>query len=276
VRSTETAGAGGAGGTPGTGAGTAAAGPSQAILRTATAPTVSGLDFDADAVGDAADACPGVPGGPADADGDGCPEAPESSIAGGPAENGFATSRDASFALGSSESGSTFTCSLDGRAGAPCPSPTRLTALSSTTHVLDVWAHDAAGDSDATPATRTWTVPLDDKTLKHSAGWTQAQGSGYYLNTYSTTKRRGATLSTRATNVRRVALVASTGPGFGTVTVMLGSSKLRTVKLASSRPHKRQVLPIATLSAARSGTLKVVVNSSAKTVRIEGLGVATR
>jgi hypothetical protein len=69
---TLTAGGGGIGGLLPGGA-RSATGPSAARLRTATAPNTSSADFDADAVGDAADLCPDVPRG-TDTDGDGCPD----------------------------------------------------------------------------------------------------------------------------------------------------------------------------------------------------------
>ncbi len=73
-----------------------------------------------------------------------------------------------------------------------------------------------------------------------------------------------------------VALVATKGPGHGTVKVLLGPTVLKTVSLAATRLSKRQVIAVATFPSARSGTLKVLVATSGKPVRIEGLGVATR
>ena len=276
VESVEQAAAGGLGGVPGGGAVAAAAGQSADWLRTATAPAVSVFDFDRDGVDDAVDECPSVPGGPADRDGDGCPEPPQTSISGGPGENGFATSADASFVLGSDEPGSAFTCSLDGATGGPCTSPRRLTGLAARTHTLSVWAQDRAGDADPTAATTTWTVPRDDLALKRSSGWKRVRSAGYYLKTYSSATRRGAALTTKVSGARRLALVASVGPGFGKVTVLLGAKKLRTVDLSARRLRKRQVLPVKTFPSAVTGKLRVVVATSGKPVRIEGLGVATR
>lgn len=272
----EEAAAGGLGGLPGGGAVAAAAGPSADVLRTATAPAGSLFDSDRDGVDDASDACASVPGGAADRDSDGCPEPPQTTLTGGPAENAFATSADASFVLGSDEADSSFTCSLDGAAGTACTSPRALTRLAATTHTLSVWARDRAGDADPTAATRTWTVPRDDRALTRSTGWKQVRSSGYYLNTYSTATRKGASLTTKVAGARRLALVASLGPGFGKVTVFLGAKKLRTVNLSASRLRTRQVLPVATFPTAAGGKLRVVVATSGKPVRIEGLGVATR
>ena len=81
--------------------------------------------------------------------------APDTSISGGP--TGTTTDPNASFDLVSTESGSTFRCEFDGVNVSPCTSPLSGNA-SEGPHTLTVWATDPAGNEDATPATRTWTV----------------------------------------------------------------------------------------------------------------------
>ena len=82
--------------------------------------------------------------------------APETTIDSGP--SGTVDSASASFTFSSTESGSTFECSLDGDAFASCSSPNSYVNLSDGSHTLQVRATDAAGNTDATPAERTWTV----------------------------------------------------------------------------------------------------------------------
>ena len=67
------------------------------------------------------------------------------------------TATSASFAFTSTETGS-FACSLDGAPFAACSSPKAYSALAYGTHTFAVRAADYAGNTDATPATRTWTV----------------------------------------------------------------------------------------------------------------------
>lgn len=275
--SIEQSGTGGAGGLPGNGVGArAATGQSTLVLRTASAPPTAATDFDGDAINDSADACASIPGGAADVDGNGCPEPPQTSITSGPANNSFALSTGAAFGLASNENSSTFTCSLDGGAGTSCTSPREFSNLVAKTHTLSVWAHDGAGDADPTAATRTWTVPRDNTALGHSAGWSKKTGAGYYRNSYSTSTKKGAALSTSVSGARRIALVATRGPGHGKVKVFLGSTLLRTVDLAAGTLRKKQLIPITTFASPRNGTLRIVVATSGKAVRVEGLGIATR
>jgi Bacterial Ig-like domain len=83
---------------------------------------------------------------------------PDTAIASGP--SGPTASRDASFTFASTESGSSFECSLDGGPLSPCNSPHTLLDLSEGGHTLAVEARDSSGNLDPTPATRTWTVDV--------------------------------------------------------------------------------------------------------------------
>ena len=93
--------------------------------------------------------------------------APETTIDLGP--SGTITVADATFAFSSSEAGATFECSLDGAAYSACNSPQSYTSLSNGSHTFEVKAKDGAGNVDATPASRTFSVevpppPPDDTT----------------------------------------------------------------------------------------------------------------
>jgi acid phosphatase type 7 len=81
---------------------------------------------------------------------------PETTISSGPI--GSVGSRDASFAFSSSEAGSTFQCRADGAAWAACTSPKPYSSLADGPHRFEVRATDSAGNVDATPAVRDWTV----------------------------------------------------------------------------------------------------------------------
>jgi hypothetical protein len=82
--------------------------------------------------------------------------APDTTITAGP--SGTVTSTDPSFAFSSTESGSSFECSLDGGAYGSCTTPKSYTGLATGQHTFTVRATDAAGNTDQSPATRSWTI----------------------------------------------------------------------------------------------------------------------
>ena len=83
---------------------------------------------------------------------------PETSVLSGP--SGTVRAGSASFAFSSSEAGSTFQCRLDGGAWEACSSPKAYFALVNGSHTFDVRATDAAGNTDASPASQAWTVDV--------------------------------------------------------------------------------------------------------------------
>jgi hypothetical protein len=260
--------AGTGGGNPVTGV-RAPSGESHPILRAGGAPETSTDDFDADGVDDPADACPADAGGV-----DGCP-GPETTVDSGPKDGGYLLAQSTSLGLGSNAAGSTYACSLDGGNADTCTSPHTLSRLSARTHVFRAWATDGFGNADPSAATLTFTVPVNNTALTASKGWTKKTGNGYFRDTYSTSTKKGAALSTKVTGARRIALVATKARGQGKVNIMLGRTVVKQVNLSSTTTKKKQVFEHE-FARAKSGTVKLVVATSGKPVKIEGLGVATR
>jgi hypothetical protein len=81
---------------------------------------------------------------------------PDTTITGGPASR--TTKRTAAIRFVSSEPGSSFACAVDGAAFKPCSAPLGLSKLKLGEHTIAVRATDASGNTDPTPATRTWTI----------------------------------------------------------------------------------------------------------------------
>lgn len=92
---------------------------------------------------------------------------PETTIASGPEDPTNQTS--ASFSFGSSQAGSSFECSLDGAGFAACSSPESYVGLAEGAHTFRVQATDPAGNTDATPATSSWSVDLTSPETSISA-----------------------------------------------------------------------------------------------------------
>jgi hypothetical protein len=85
---------------------------------------------------------------------------PETTITSGAADGELLTVNSATFGFSSSEAGSTFECSLDGGTFSSCSSPKGYTDLLNGSHTFEVRATDAAGNTDPTPASTTFSVEV--------------------------------------------------------------------------------------------------------------------
>jgi hypothetical protein len=94
--------------------------------------------------------------------------APETTISSGP--SGTTSDSTPAFGFSASESGSTFGCKVDSGSWTSCTSPRTLNALADGSHTFSVRAKDAAGNTDASPATRTFTVDTQAPTTTLSSG----------------------------------------------------------------------------------------------------------
>ncbi len=81
---------------------------------------------------------------------------PSTAITGGP--SGVTGDSTPTFSFSSTEPGSSFQCKVDGAAFGPCSSPKTTSPLGDGAHAFAVRAIDAAGNVDASPATRAFTV----------------------------------------------------------------------------------------------------------------------
>ena len=81
---------------------------------------------------------------------------PNSTITSAPSNPSSSTS--ASFSFSSTDSNSTFQCQMDNGGYQSCTSPKTYTNLSVGSHTFYVKATDAAGNTDPTPASYTWTI----------------------------------------------------------------------------------------------------------------------
>jgi hypothetical protein len=84
---------------------------------------------------------------------------PDTTITGGP--SGTTTAITASLTFTATEAGASFECKLDSASWSGCASPKALSGLAVGLHTFSVRSEDAAGNVDATPASRSWTVEAE-------------------------------------------------------------------------------------------------------------------
>lgn len=142
------------------------------------------------------------------------------------------------------------------------------------TYCSTVRASDRAGNlSTVTPA-RCTAIPLDDRDLADSSGWTRSSPSGWFRGTALTSTRLGATLAVTGVTLKRVAVVAKKCPTCGIVGVYVSGQLVGKVDLRASTTS-RQVVALPAFSL-RTGTVKLKVLTSGKPVKIDALGVSRR
>jgi len=118
-------------------------------------------------------------------------------------------------------------------------------------------------------------VPLNNTVLnKHSRHWKQRRGYGYYRDTYSVTKARGATISQGVTGARQLVVVVTRCPKCGTLDVTMGKRKLATIKLEAAKKRTNRLVKVKTWRKPQTGRVTLQVTSKGKTVKVEGLGFA--
>ncbi|MDQ1618771.1 MAG: hypothetical protein QOE19_1340 [Actinomycetota bacterium] len=142
-----------------------------------------------------------------------------------------------------------------------------------TNYCFSVRAHNRAGAATGWTPARCLSRALDDRSLTASKGWTRAKKSGFYDRTYTTTARKGATLTLRSARIARLALVATTCASCGTVRVAVKGKYVGTVSLYSPTTKRQQILSLPRFSR-RVGNVELrVTSANGKRVQIDGLAL---
>jgi hypothetical protein len=153
--------------------------------------------------------------------------APQTTIASGP--SGATTATEASFGFSSSESGSTFQCRLDSGSWATCTSPKSYSGLATGPHSFEVRATDAANNTDATPAVRSWTVSNPAPTEEGGGGGSGSEGAAC-----TQTLSAGANVSTAINNAAGGAVIClPTGSYSGVNVTKANKASMVTVRAAA-------------------------------------------
>ncbi len=150
-----------------------------------------------------------------------------------------------------------------------------LTVTAGATYCVSVRARDTAGRLSAWTTATCTATPLDDRALARSAGWTARTGTGYYKGTFLKAWEFRASLSRGGLQAKGISIVATTCKTCGVVKVYWNGKVVATVSLYSAATVKRKVIPVATFSAVRTGTVTIRSWSDDKSVIIDGL-VASR
>lgn len=137
-------------------------------------------------------------------------------------------------------------------------------------------ARNEAGAVSAWSEEKCTTVPFDDRQLTARGDWVRVSREGFLRGTASRTTDQWASLSTAPGYVREVGVIASTGPNGGRVAVLVGSHRIGTISLYSATAKDRTVLMLPRLAKGRYGSVRLVVLTSGRTVRIDGLATSAR
>jgi hypothetical protein len=165
---------------------------------------------------------------------------PETTVDSGP--SGTVNDTSASFAFSSTEPDSTFECRIDAGAFQGCTSPKSYSNLSNGSHTFEVRATDRAGNTDATPASRTWTV---DATVDTTAPAVQPPARSFVQNSRLDTSTIPVQLTWSATDSGGVAAYqlqqSTNGGAYQNVSLPSATATIITRSLTPGNTYQFQV-----------------------------------
>jgi uncharacterized protein YjbI with pentapeptide repeats len=145
-------------------------------------------------------------------------------------------------------------------------------------YCFSVRSRDKLGNVSAWTPSRCTTTPRDDRSLAVKSGsWTRSKATGYLNGTYSQASRRGSTLvSSSELTVRQVGVTARRCPTCGAVALYVDGVRQGVISLYSPTVVKRAVVMLPRLTTQWRGRIKIVVVTSGKSVRLDGVVVSSR
>lgn len=149
---------------------------------------------------------------------------------------------------------------------------TKFTGVEGATYCFKMTATDG-GTTSAFSNEKCTTIPLDDRSLKAGTGWGKKTGTGYFLNTYAVTQKKGKSLSLNGVQGQEISLVVEKCSGCGKVKVFFNGAVLKEISLNNSKTKKKVIVPIATFGSTQTGDLKITTTSAGKRVAIDGVVV---
>ena len=115
--------------------------------------------------------------------------------------------------------------------------------------------------------------PLDDRDLGGKRRWNQRNGRRFYRDTLAQTSGSGRRLIARDVRVREIRLIVQRCRGCGKVAVFFNDRRLDTVDLSARRTINQKVIRIDRFGRERRGDVTIVVRSSGRKVKIDGLAL---
>lgn len=151
-----------------------------------------------------------------------------------------------------------------------------LNGTPGTTYCFSARSTDGAGNASPYGAEGCTAVPVDNPTFKHRGKWAKRTGAGYYLNTFSRTKQRGARLTLPGVQAKVLSIIVSKCGQCGIINVFFKGKRVKRINLRSQAllRQKLRFVTLKTLGSVQTGTVRVTVVSKRKLVIIEGLGVS--
>jgi CSLREA domain-containing protein len=151
-----------------------------------------------------------------------------------------------------------------------------FTGMPGTTYCFSARAIDGAGNASPYGAEGCTAVPVDNPTFTHRGRWTQRNGPGYYLETFSRTKKRGAKLTLPGVQAKVLSIIVTKCGQCGTINVFFKGRRIKRINLRSQAlaRQKLRFVNLKTFASTQTGTIKVAVVSRGKLVIIEGLAVS--
>jgi hypothetical protein len=150
-----------------------------------------------------------------------------------------------------------------------------FTGTPGSTYCFSARAIDGAGNASPYGAEGCTAIPVDNPTFKHRGRWAKKTGDGYYLNTFSRTKREGARL-TLGVQATVLSIIVTKCRRCGTIKVFFRGKLLKKIRLrtrAATR-QKLRFVNLKTFASPQAGTVRVRVVSKGKLVIVEGLAVS--
>jgi hypothetical protein len=146
----------------------------------------------------------------------------------------------------------------------------RFVGTPGSEYCFTVRARDGSGNLSDWSAPRCTTLPVDDRSLIRSAGWTREKSRHSYRHTALQATRRGAMLRARHAMAGKAALLIDRGRHYGSVVVRYNGHIVKTARLAGK---PRDAVPVSLPDLARRTTVTITTTSN-RTVRIDGLWIA--